>query len=238
MNHPPTSYRFPLLPHVLVSIGVLVLGTVCQYSGLDEWLIRPFYDEASRSWPYESTWFLAELIHKGGRDFVAVIGGSLVLTLIASFFYTPLSKYRGDLGYLVLGMASGILIVALLKNSTHIYSPSKLLQYGGWLPHIRIFDPVAPNLPIGHAFPAGHASGAFALISFYFLLALYGSKWRYPALGFCLSLGFAFGLAQQARGKHFFSHDLFALAICWAAALLVLYAMRLPGKLAPKNTAR
>lgn len=236
MNLPQTSHRFLLLPHVLVPIVLFIFGTICQYSGLDEWLIRPFYDANSQSWPYQSVWFIAGFLHKGGRDFIALIGGGLVLTLIGSFFYRPLSKYRRDLVYLVLGMASGILIVALLKNSTHIYSPSKLLQYGGELPHIRIFDSVAPDLPIGHAFPAGHASGAFALISFYFLLALYGSKWRYPALGFCLSLGFIFGLAQQARGKHFFSHDLFSLAICWGAALLVLYAMRLPKKLASRDT--
>jgi membrane-associated PAP2 superfamily phosphatase len=201
----------------------MAAGTICQYTGMDEWLIRPFFDATDKSWPYESNWWVAGLIHKGGRDLIRLIMISLLIGLIASWFYRPLSRFRQDLAYLLFGALSGILIVALIKNMTHIYIPSDLVQFGGTMPHIRLFDPVPPGLPVGHAFPAGHASGAFALISFYFLFTVRGSRWRYPALAACLALGFTFGLAQQIRGKHFFSHDLFALAICWSTALIVLW---------------
>jgi membrane-associated PAP2 superfamily phosphatase len=33
-----------------------------------------------------------------------------------------------------------------------------------------------------------------------------------------LGLGVIFGLAQQARGAHFLSHDLVSLGICWLCA--------------------
>jgi membrane-associated PAP2 superfamily phosphatase len=216
------------LPHALIPIVLAVLGTICQYTGLDEWLIQPFFDASSQTWPYDGNWWVAGLIHKGGRDFVAVALSSILIAVVVSFFHAPLERFRKDLTYLLVAALSGILIVSLIKNTTHIYIPSDLTVFGGTMPHIRLFDPVPPGLPIGHAFPAGHSSGAFALIGAYFLFTVRGSRWRFPALGACLALGFTFGLAQQIRGKHFFSHDLFSLAICWGAALLVLYAFRLP----------
>ena len=226
-----------MLPHTLVPIVLCGLGIACQYTGVDEWLIAPFYDAEAQAWPYEDLWLTGGLIHKGGKDLIVIIAALLLLAVGASFFNPRIAKIRRDLIYVILGMGSGIGIVAVLKSSTHIYSPSKLFAYGGLLPHIRLFDHVPAGLPVGHAFPAGHASGAFGLISVYFILSAYGSKWRYPALGACLALGFIFGLAQQARGKHFFSHDLFALAICWAAALAVLYAMGLPARIAARRSA-
>ena len=218
---------FQRLPHVAGPVALMIVGTICQYTGIDEWLIGPFFEPATLSRPYESNWWVAGLIHKGGRDLITIILSALMVALIASWPYKPLVKHRVGLAYLLIGALGGILSVALIKNLTHIYIPSDLMRYGGAMPHIRIFDPVPPGLPIGHAFPAGHASGAYALISFYFLFTVRGSRWRYPALASCLTLGFTFGLAQQIRGKHFFSHDLFALAICWTAALVALHVMGL-----------
>lgn len=211
-----------MAPNLLIPALLAVAGTVCQYTGLDEWLIRPFYDATSNTWPYASNWWTAGLIHKGGRDLIASLLSLVIVLLLVSFFYRPLRRFRRDLAVLLCGTLSGILVVALLKNSTHIYTPDDLAIFGGDKPHIRLFDAVPAGLPIGHAFPAGHASGAFALVSAYFLLAERRSRWRFAALAACLALGFTFGFAQQMRGKHFFSHDLFALAVCWTAALLVI----------------
>ncbi len=220
------SSNFSVRTHLAVPAVLAVAGTVLQYTGLDEWLIHPFFDSASATWPYEANWWVAGFIHKGGRDLITVILSALLIGLIASRFHAPLAKYRTDLAYLLCASLSGILTVALMKNTTHIYIPSDLTEFGGAMPHIRLFDHVPPGLPIGHAFPAGHASGAFALISFYFLFTVRGSRWRFPSLAACLVLGFTFGLAQQIRGKHFFSHDLFALAVCWTTALIVLWLFR------------
>jgi membrane-associated PAP2 superfamily phosphatase len=38
----------------------------------------------------------------------------------------------------------------------------------------------------------------------------------YAALG----IGLLFGIAQQVRGAHMLSHDLFTLAICWSSCLV------------------
>lgn len=219
-----------LAPHIAIPVALAVLGTICQYTGIDEGLIRPFYNASTQDWHFDGNWWIAGLIHKGGRDLIAVLLSSLLIAIVASFYRKTLAPYRRDMTYLLVAALSGILIVAILKSTTHIYIPSELTAFGGTMPHIRLFDSVPPGLPIGHAFPAGHSSGAFALIGAYFLFTVRGSRWRFPALGACLALGFTFGVAQQIRGKHFFSHDLFSLAICWTAALVVLYAMGMTGR--------
>ena len=37
-----------------------------------------------------------------------------------------------------------------------------------------------------------------------------------------LVIGISFGLAQQLRGAHFLSHDVWSAAICWFGALFLL----------------
>jgi membrane-associated PAP2 superfamily phosphatase len=92
--------------------------------------------------------------------------------------------------------------------------------FGGLYPNIRLFDTVAQSLPVGHAFPAGHSSGGFALLSIYFMARRHqyrhSSLFLYAALG----LGLIFGFDQQIRGAHMLSHDLFSLAICWSSCLI------------------
>jgi membrane-associated PAP2 superfamily phosphatase len=46
-----------------------------------------------------------------------------------------------------------------------------------------------------------------------------GSRWRRWGLFAGIALGLIFGLGQQLRGAHFFSHDVWTAAICWFIAL-------------------
>ena len=77
--------------------------------------------------------------------------------------------------YFLIASAAGPIIVGFLKQTTHIYTPWKIKHFSGPLPYIRLFDPVPGHLPVGRAFPAGHASGGYAFLSLYFLLHYFGS---------------------------------------------------------------
>jgi membrane-associated PAP2 superfamily phosphatase len=72
-----------------------------------------------------------------------------------------------------------------------------------------------------NCFPAGHASGGYAWLAFYFLGVYKQSAWRWVGLGFALSIGLIFGVSQQLRGAHFITHDLWTLGICWFFSLLI-----------------
>jgi len=73
----------------------------------------------------------------------------------------------------------------------------------------------------GHCFPSGHASGGFALLALYFAAYPHVTKnaWRFLLPG--ILLGTSFGLAQQLRGAHFLSHDVWTAFLCWFMSLLI-----------------
>jgi len=208
------------LPHYLFPVVCVLAGIASQYSGLDIGREQFFYDYQHQLWPYKDTWLTEDFLHKGGRDFVALVIIGMILFLLATLFNDRLVRYRRNVSFLLLSSLTGIGLVAALKASSHIYTPWDLQMFGGLYPNIRMFDSVASNLPVGHAFPSGHASGGFALLSFYFLVRSqrhrYSSLFLYAALG----LGMAFGFDQQIRGAHMLSHDLFSLAICWTSCLI------------------
>ncbi len=207
------------LPHYLFPVICILAGIASQYSGLDIRLEQFFYNDQLQLWPYKETWVTQDLLHRGGRDAVALVIIGMFLFLLATLFNDRLTPYRRNASFLLLSSLTGIGLVALLKASTHIYTPWDLQVFGGLYPNIRLFDPVANDLPVGHAFPSGHASGGFALLSFYFLARSHRHRYSPFFLYAALGLGLIFGLDQQIRGAHMLSHDLFSLAICWFSCL-------------------
>ena len=52
-----------------------------------------------------------------------------------------------------------------------------------------------------------------------------------------LVIGLVFGIAQQLRGAHFLSHDLWALMVCWLVALSLHRLMLVPRMSAVQRSA-
>ncbi len=204
---------------LLVSITVTLLAIASEYSGLDLYLAGLVFDPVTGSWPYRSLFLTSTVLHTWGRALVVLLAVADLVMLIASCCVVMLAPFRRVLLYVLIAGITGPAIVSLLKSTTHIYTPWSLLQFGGDMPYIRIFDSVPPGSPPGHAFPGGHASGGFAWFGVYFVLLAAGSRYRGLGLLFPLLLGGLFAATQEIRGAHFLSHDLFALAICWTAAL-------------------
>jgi membrane-associated PAP2 superfamily phosphatase len=91
--------------------------------------------------------------------------------MIMTFFVKSMRPYRKHLVFVLITSATGLLIVNILKNTTHIYTPWSLNIFGGAKPYIRIFDAVPFGSSVGHAFPGGYSSAGFAFISVYFVLS-------------------------------------------------------------------
>ncbi|RJP88133.1 MAG: phosphatase PAP2 family protein [Desulfobacteraceae bacterium] len=206
--------------HFIAPILIVATGIASEYSGLDLLLIQPFFDASTGKWPYKSHWVASDVLHTGGKNFVVAIAAGIFLLFVLSFFVDRLKPFRKGAAYLLAASLAGPAIVSICKHTTHIYTPWDLAIFGGKHPYIRLFDAVPAGAKIGKAFPAGHSSGGFAFFSLYFLALAYKPSLRYVGLCFALSLGFIFGIAQQVRGAHFLSHDLFSLVVCWYCALI------------------
>jgi len=206
--------------HLLWPAAAWVVGiVVVETSHVDFVIGDLFYDFETGVWPYHHHWLTEAVIHEGGRDFVVLIALSVVVALAGSFLLRRLTPYRKGFAYLFLAMLVSIGFVALGKQLTHIDCPWSLVRYGGDRPYIGLFEARPGELPPGQCFPSGHASGGFAMLAFYFFLRRYAPRWRMLGLTAGLTLGGVYGVAQQARGAHFVSHDLWTVGLVWFSCL-------------------
>lgn len=200
----------------------LIVFLGLEFTRLDVWISRHFYDAQLHQWVYKESFLAETIVHIGGQYFTYLSASGVLICLLASLrSNSAFHRYRRELAFLLVASISGPIIIALLKNSTRIYCPWDLALFGGDRPYVRLFDYAPNNLKIGHCFPAAHAGSSFAFISLYFFLMVVKPEYKLYGLYFGLALGFVFGAAQQVRGAHFFSHDVFALAVCWFSSLML-----------------
>ena len=196
-----------------LAAAFLVLNLLLLGFGGDLWIADHVYALQGHDWRWRHAFVTETVLHVGGRRFSALAWLLVVATCGACFVDPALRVRRAALGKLALSVLASTSIVALLKRWSSVQCPWSLPRYGGELLHA--------GMQAGHCFPAGHASAGYAWLALYFFFVAVRPAWRWHGLGVGLGLGLTFGIAQQLRGAHFLSHDLWAAAICWAVALLV-----------------
>lgn len=232
-QHPYPSYS---LPRLLPVLPLLALAVLLELTRLDLALADWIYHASGDTWALRDHWLVRGLLHEGGRTLVAVMLVLLLAAFAASCCHGRLRSWRRGLGYVLVSALLAGLAVNLLKRVTHMDCPWDLLRYGGEYPYTGLFEAHPGTFRHGACFPAGHASAGYSWLGLWLLARDKLPKWRWSVLGAVLLLGAVFGIAQQLRGAHFLSHDLWTLAICWTVAVLVYVAFgRRPGRPALQN---
>jgi len=208
---------------VLALSLLLVLASVtCSESGLDRHLARYIFalEGGAVEFSWEHGFWPETVFHSGGRALVKCLFIANLVLLLLSYRLRVLQPWRRALFYIALATALSTAVVALIKQVSTLPCPGDLAEFGGtrhWVGLARVFS---PDLPAGHCYPAGHASGGYAWICLAFLFP-FATRRFYLALAPGLLLGIAFGIAQQLRGNHFLSHDILTLALCWTTSGLL-----------------
>src|SRR5690606_28600525 len=127
---------------------------------------------------------------------------------------------RRDLFVAVLTIATAPALVALGKATTDTFTPAQIRRYGGEVPYVKVIEHYPPGdhpAKRGRGFPAGHASGGFALLA----LAGLASSRRGRATGIAMGLtfGIVMGTYQMLKGAHYLSHTLVTAIFCWIVFL-------------------
>jgi membrane-associated PAP2 superfamily phosphatase len=213
--------------HLLLPLALFLLAvTVCELSGMDLYLADRLFDFSTGIWPARNAWWAEWLIHKRGRDLIALIAGGSLLLWLGSFWWGRLHRYRWMALYLALSIGLSTGAVTAGKKLTGRHCPWDLDRYGGTVPHTTLFEGPPPGCKAGNCFPAGHASGGFSIMSGYFV---YRDRRRNIARSWLIAgllLGGIFGYGQMARGAHFLSHNIWTAIVCWLSALVLYLAMR------------
>ncbi len=209
-------------------------------TGLDTYLIAPYFDAATHSFPLKHQVFLEQFMHTGLKYcmiFVAIASllAGLKPTIIqtnghAASRVTILNKFIGNhqkqFIWAFIGMAVSTSAVSFFKSISMHGCPKDLIMYGGNLPLLGLFEHLPAGVAAGHCFPGGHASGGFALMAFYFAFRDTKPKFAGSMLALALMLGFSMSWAQMMRGEHFLSHNLWTAWLVWAV-LFTLFTLKI-----------
>jgi len=224
MTDPNFYWRHLRLPLLLFA----VLAPVLAISSIDLIVAHKlFFDEASLRWIGANSWWTNELIHHDGTLLIRSLGG-ISLILWASTWWRPQwQELRRPALYFFLSLGLSIGVVGLLKAVTNVDCPRDLTEFGGAFPFVHLFADRPDALRHAQCFPAAHASSGYALVALYFVLRE-RSRWA-SRLGLAagLVMGLIFGIAQQSRGAHFVSHDVWSAWLVWTISLsLYTFAFR------------
>ena len=220
--------RTPYANRPSVALPALVLAGIIGFFGFHgtggEWLDFKvqswFWDGSDWLIPKDSGWF-HQLAYTGPK--VGLYAFALwLLWAMASPSSSPAWLGRRRAAYLFFTMAAISLTCTQLRDVTQMATPRALKVYGAVGPnaweHLLLFDAKPLGYP-SNAFPAGHASGGFALLSLAFAWAAASARRRGLLIG--IVYGSAMGLYQVARGEHFLSHTLATAAIAWLIAAIL-----------------
>lgn len=203
----------------------LALAAVLGFFGFHgtggEWLdfqVQAWFWDG-RDWliPKDSGWF--HQVAYTGPKVVLYAFALWLLWMMATPDRSPAWLTRRRAAYLFISMAVISIVCVQLRAVSQMATPRDLKVYGAIAPsawdHLLLFDAKPANYP-SHAFPAGHASGGFALLSLAFAWTSASSRRRGFLIG-CV-YGGTMGLYQLARGEHFLSHTLATAALAWLIA--------------------
>lgn len=207
-----------------VTLGLLA-GVIAlfEFTHLDLALQDRFFDFATQRWAVDAKDPLGRALFYNGPKLLVWIIALGVLTLAAG----P-ARWRDRFRFDRRGLWLAVLVIATVpalaglgKKYTNVFCPSEVRRYGGDVAYARLCEPFpADDRPErkGGCFPAGHASGGFALMG---LLALRATRrWRFGAVALGLGLGWWMGLYQMLKGAHYLSHTLTTMLVAWLVVLL------------------
>ncbi len=203
-----------------VFLSALALQGVISLFNIDFIWSRWLFEQEGGQWLLKDHWLLSEVIHNGGRELSVLLALGCILAFLLSFVLGSLRSHRYLLAYLACAPLVAAGVVSLGKQFSGVACPWSLQQLGGELPYIPLVQQLfAPSE--GACFPAGHASAGYAWFALYFAAAEFWPQLRHRILVTVLFIGALFGFAQQLRGAHFLSHDLWSLVVCWSVCALL-----------------
>jgi len=214
----------------LVITALLLIVAIIFFGLTDVDLIVQdlFYNYNDKQWilgqytqPYKF------IFYDGIKDLLIMFAVIILLLLIASFKIKSLKIYRK--GFIIVLLAAAIIptTVGYLKKETNMPCPKNELQYGGFYPRTAVWESYSDDFFLkpyrNKCWPAGHASGGFALLSLFFLFKK--RKNKIIALSIAFVIAWSMGLYKMVIGDHFFSHTVITMLLAWFIILLIAKAV-------------
>ncbi len=208
---------------LLTLISIAACLVVFEVSQIDLLVEDFFFDVQLHSWMIDRHDALLKFVF---YDSVKVLYVLFMLALLTVLIFFRKSNWvkENQKGVLIVFLSVVLvpLTIGALKSLTNVPCPKNIEHYGGNYPYVT----VATSYPEGfqqssniECYPAGHASGGFALMALFFLFNRPSIRRR--ILIAAVATGWVIGMYKMLIGDHFLSHTLMSMLLAWFIILLV-----------------
>lgn len=210
---------------------IFVIGFF-QFTNIDIIIQNYFYNFETKSWLIDKDepilkFFLYDGLKKG-----LIIFGVFILILLIFFRKKEFVKeYKKGLIILLLSSIFVPTIVGSLKAITNTPCPCNIEHFGGEYPDIKVFDKYPEDFiqkSKAKCWPAGHASGGFALMALFFFFK--NPRNQFFGLIGAITLGWSMGTYKMLLGDHFLSHTIITMILAWIIILTIVKLTQLKEK--------
>lgn len=208
-----------LIAAIVLIVAVLFFGL----SPADIWVQKHFYNIETHQWILDTNNTVLKFVfYDGIKRLLIVIAVLFLFVLILGWKKQWMRAYRRGLIIVVLSSIAVPLVVGSLKAVSNMPCPKSLDIFNGTYPHTCVWEKYATkdcHLEKQKCWPAGHASGGFALLSLIFLF--HSRKNKIAAGSAAIVIGGSMGSYKMLIGDHFLSHTVITMIVAWLLVLLV-----------------
>ena len=156
---------------ISIILLVFVIGFF-QFTNSDISIQNYFYNFETKSWLINKDEpILKFFLYDGLKQGLIIIGVFILVLLIFFRKKEFVKEYKKGLIILLLSSIFVPTIIGSLKAITNTPCPCNIEHFGGEYPDIKVFDKYPENFiqkSKAKCWPAGHASGGFALMALFF----------------------------------------------------------------------
>ena len=204
----------------------LLVGAILFFglSGVDVWVQRHFYNPITHQWIVDTNNEVLKFIfYDGIKRLLIVIAVLFLLGLILGWKQKWMRSYRRGLIIVVLSSIFVPLAIGSLKAVSNMPCPKSLDIFDGAYPRTCVWEKYHGkecHLEKQKCWPAGHASGGFALLSLVFLFQ--SRKNKIAVATIAMVIGWGMGSYKMLIGDHFLSHTVITMILAWMLILLIV----------------
>lgn len=211
-----------------VSAIALILSVIFfGLSGTDVWVQNHFYNPINHQWLLDHDEPVLKFIFYDGIKRLIIVFNVLILIGLIIWWKKPfLVQYRRGLVIVVLSAIFVPVVVGSFKALTNLPCPKNLEIYGGNYPHTCVWEKYPSTFCQEgkiKCWPAGHASGGFALLSLVYLFRT--RKAKMIAGSVAMVIGWSMGTYKMLIGDHFLSHTFITMMMAWFIISLIVYTI-------------
>jgi membrane-associated PAP2 superfamily phosphatase len=208
---------------VVTTILLLLSTALFELTDIDLVVQDRFFDFNTATWLIDAdNQILRGIFYSGSKKIIIALGVAAILCLGFSLKTKRFQSRRKGLLIFVLALIVVPFLVARAKQITNMYCPDQIRRYDGVYPYVKLFEQYPQGFHpkrCGKCFPAGHASGGFALMALYFTFKKRRSKLAGISIG--MAMGWIMGLYQMLKGAHYLSHTVTTMLLAWIIICLI-----------------